>query len=103
MTTNETNVPAPTSTAVSTAVHLDAGRELSEAEALVWLRAQPGGRVRASDAELGATFLGVGEAAIYSLLFCGVAHRQDMRRRAMFERQCHKEARCVPVRLLAKV
>jgi hypothetical protein len=48
-----------------------------------------------------ATFLDVGEAAIYSLLFCGVSHRQDMRRRAMFEVSL-KEARCVPVRLLAK-
>ena len=52
MTANETNVPASAPTAAEPAVRGDAV-PLSEEQALDWLRAQPGGRVTASAAELG--------------------------------------------------
>jgi hypothetical protein len=39
---------------------------------------------------------------LFILLFCGVAHRQDTRRSAMFECRWLKEARCVRVELFAK-
>jgi hypothetical protein len=50
---NETDVPASAPTAVEAAVRPGAVTPLSETEALDWLRAQPGGRVTMSNAELG--------------------------------------------------
>jgi hypothetical protein len=50
---NEADAQASAPTAASTAVRIDAARVFSKDEALQSLRSQPGGRITATDAELG--------------------------------------------------